>query len=330
MPFVVRDNASGDIVGCTRYFNVDAVNRRARDRPHLVREARAAHAAQHRMQAAAADARVRDAALHRGGVPHALVQPRVARRRSRGSGAKQDGVLRNHQIDAGRRRSATPSCSRSSTTSGRRCGSTCGSSSTSRARRLKRERGQRNGGGAAAGVARGGAAQAKPSFDCSQKRLEQRRAAHLQGLQARSARPPAGRGVHGGAGKGERRRQADVDGDSAWLDQGAATIAGRPPTCRLACSTAYRDRISELQAQLPADRARRHGTIPVPGSARAGTGGGLLRDRSADRDGPVRRHRRSSCASRARAAARATPAAIASSGSTRAWPRSSGRPRARS
>jgi RimJ/RimL family protein N-acetyltransferase len=28
MPFVVRDNASGDIVGCTRYFNVDAKNRR--------------------------------------------------------------------------------------------------------------------------------------------------------------------------------------------------------------------------------------------------------------------------------------------------------------
>ncbi|HTQ01441.1 MAG TPA: GNAT family protein [Casimicrobiaceae bacterium] len=28
MPFVVRDNASGDIVGCTRYFNVDTVNRR--------------------------------------------------------------------------------------------------------------------------------------------------------------------------------------------------------------------------------------------------------------------------------------------------------------
>jgi len=28
MPFVVRDNASGDIVGCTRYFNVDSVNRR--------------------------------------------------------------------------------------------------------------------------------------------------------------------------------------------------------------------------------------------------------------------------------------------------------------
>ena len=28
MPFVVRQNASGDIVGCTRYFNVDAANRR--------------------------------------------------------------------------------------------------------------------------------------------------------------------------------------------------------------------------------------------------------------------------------------------------------------
>ncbi len=28
MPFVVRENASGDIVGCTRYFHVDAPNRR--------------------------------------------------------------------------------------------------------------------------------------------------------------------------------------------------------------------------------------------------------------------------------------------------------------
>ncbi|MEO8740947.1 MAG: GNAT family protein [Casimicrobiaceae bacterium] len=28
MPFVVRDNVSGDIVGCTRYFNVDATHRR--------------------------------------------------------------------------------------------------------------------------------------------------------------------------------------------------------------------------------------------------------------------------------------------------------------
>jgi RimJ/RimL family protein N-acetyltransferase len=28
MPFAVRQNATGDIVGCTRYFNVDAANRR--------------------------------------------------------------------------------------------------------------------------------------------------------------------------------------------------------------------------------------------------------------------------------------------------------------
>ncbi len=28
MPFVARDNASGDVVGCTRYVNVDAKNRR--------------------------------------------------------------------------------------------------------------------------------------------------------------------------------------------------------------------------------------------------------------------------------------------------------------
>ena len=28
MPFVIREKASGEVVGCTRYFNVDAVNRR--------------------------------------------------------------------------------------------------------------------------------------------------------------------------------------------------------------------------------------------------------------------------------------------------------------
>ena len=28
MPFVIRDNATGEVIGCTRYFNVDAVNRR--------------------------------------------------------------------------------------------------------------------------------------------------------------------------------------------------------------------------------------------------------------------------------------------------------------
>ena len=28
MPFVVRENTGGEIVGCTRYFNVDPANRR--------------------------------------------------------------------------------------------------------------------------------------------------------------------------------------------------------------------------------------------------------------------------------------------------------------
>src|SRR3977135_1799290 len=28
MPFAVRENATGDVVGCTRYFNVDVANRR--------------------------------------------------------------------------------------------------------------------------------------------------------------------------------------------------------------------------------------------------------------------------------------------------------------
>jgi N-acetyltransferase len=28
MPFVVREKSSGDVVGCTRYFNVDSINRR--------------------------------------------------------------------------------------------------------------------------------------------------------------------------------------------------------------------------------------------------------------------------------------------------------------
>jgi hypothetical protein len=56
----------------------------AGDRPHLVRGGVQRTRAQHRVQAAAADPRVRDAALHRRRVPHALVQPRSRGRRSRG------------------------------------------------------------------------------------------------------------------------------------------------------------------------------------------------------------------------------------------------------
>ena len=80
MPFVVRANADGGIVGSTRYFNVDAANRRL-EIGHTWYAKRAQRSAdQHRMQAAAADARLRGAAVHRRRVPHALLQFRVARR----------------------------------------------------------------------------------------------------------------------------------------------------------------------------------------------------------------------------------------------------------
>ena len=97
MPFVVRDNASGDDRRQHALFQCRCRQPAARDRPHVVREARAAHGDQHRMQAAAPDACVRDAELHRRRVPHALVQPgsRAAIARL---GAKQDGMLRNHQL----------------------------------------------------------------------------------------------------------------------------------------------------------------------------------------------------------------------------------------
>ena len=64
MPFVVRDNTTGDIVGCTRYFNVDAVEKLS----CIAVEFRT-HWFNHASRAA------------------------IAR-----LGAKQDGVLRNHQL----------------------------------------------------------------------------------------------------------------------------------------------------------------------------------------------------------------------------------------
>jgi RimJ/RimL family protein N-acetyltransferase len=95
--FVIRENSSDEIVGCTRYFNVDAATARLEIGLYLVCEARPARPDQHRVQAAAADACLRGAALHRGGIRthwfnHAS---RVAIERL---GAKQDGVLRNHQL----------------------------------------------------------------------------------------------------------------------------------------------------------------------------------------------------------------------------------------
>ena len=70
----------------------------ARDRPHLVREARAAHGDQHRVQAPAADARVRDARTASPSSSARTSSTSPSRAAIARLGAKQDGILRNHQI----------------------------------------------------------------------------------------------------------------------------------------------------------------------------------------------------------------------------------------
>jgi len=97
MPFVVRDNATGDIVGCTRYFNVDAANRRV-EIGHTWHAKRAQRTAinteckllllTHAFEMLACIAV--EFRTHR--FNHASREA-IAR-----LGAKQDGVLRNHQI----------------------------------------------------------------------------------------------------------------------------------------------------------------------------------------------------------------------------------------
>ena len=97
MPFAVRQNATGDIVGCTRYFNVDAANRRLEightwyskrvQRTAIYTECKVlllAHAFEV-LRCIAVEFRTH-------WFNHAS---RVAIERL---GAKQDGVLRNHQL----------------------------------------------------------------------------------------------------------------------------------------------------------------------------------------------------------------------------------------
>ena len=99
MPFVVRDNAAGDIVGCTRYFNVDATNRRL--------EIGHTWYAEH-TQRTAINTECKLLLL-----THAFEKLRCIavefrthwfNQASRAAiarlGAKQDGILRNHQISA--------------------------------------------------------------------------------------------------------------------------------------------------------------------------------------------------------------------------------------
>ena len=99
MPFVVRDNASKEIVGCTRYFNVDAANRRL-EIGHTWYAKRA--------QRTAINTECKLLLL-----THAFEKLRciavefrthwfnhASREAIARLGAKQDGVLRNHHISA--------------------------------------------------------------------------------------------------------------------------------------------------------------------------------------------------------------------------------------
>ena len=97
LPFVVRDNATGDVVGSTRYFNVDAVNRRLEIGHTWYAK---------RVQRTAANTECKLLLL-----THAFETLRCIavefrthwfNHASRAAilrlGAKQDGVLRNHQL----------------------------------------------------------------------------------------------------------------------------------------------------------------------------------------------------------------------------------------
>jgi RimJ/RimL family protein N-acetyltransferase len=99
MPFVIREKSSGEIVGCTRYFNVDAANRRLEightwyskrvQRGPINTECKLmllSHAFE-KLQCIAVEFRTH-------WFNHAS---RTAIERL---GAKQDGVLRNHQVSA--------------------------------------------------------------------------------------------------------------------------------------------------------------------------------------------------------------------------------------
>jgi len=97
MPFVVRDKASGEVVGCTRYFNVDVTNRRLEIGHTWYAK---------RVQRSAVNTECKLLLLG-----HAFEALRCIavefrthwfNQASRAAiarlGAKQDGVLRNHQI----------------------------------------------------------------------------------------------------------------------------------------------------------------------------------------------------------------------------------------
>jgi RimJ/RimL family protein N-acetyltransferase len=97
MPFAVLDNASGDVIGCTRYFNVDAQNRRL-EIGHTWYAKRA--------QRTAINTECKLLLLtHAFETLHCIAVEfrthwfnHASRTAIARLGAKQDGVLRNHQL----------------------------------------------------------------------------------------------------------------------------------------------------------------------------------------------------------------------------------------
>ena len=97
MPFVIRDNATGEIVGSTRYFNVDAVNRRLEigHTWHAQRVQRTAINTECKLLLLTHAFETLDCIAVEFRTSFFNFASREAIERL---GAKQDGVLRNHQI----------------------------------------------------------------------------------------------------------------------------------------------------------------------------------------------------------------------------------------
>ena len=97
LTFVIRDNASGDIVGSTRYFNVDATHRRLEigHTWHARRAQRTAINTECKLLLLAHAFEVLDCIAVEFRTNFFNFQSRAAIARL---GARQDGILRNHQI----------------------------------------------------------------------------------------------------------------------------------------------------------------------------------------------------------------------------------------
>ena len=97
LTFVIRDNASGDIVGSTRYFNVDATHRRVEigHTWHARRAQRTAINTECKLLLLAHAFEVLDCIAVEFRTNFFNFQSRAAIARL---GARQDGILRNHQI----------------------------------------------------------------------------------------------------------------------------------------------------------------------------------------------------------------------------------------